>query len=491
MRITGFSSSLLPLQQKSLCTIVVFVSSSLDSSTSFHCFSLLLVLGLFRFGRLRETVLIHQQNNLHRNQTRNDSRMRTTTRPSDKSRLKRIKNRGGGCSLPVVFLVLLSLAYFWIYFSIASIDTASPSSTSSLRTPHDPYYIKSHPPKFGAQVPGVCDVPPGQGEEGPDGIQGLFKIKMAEKGPEPTEIKVLCMVYTHSGRHNVLQSIVETYAPYCDGFLAASNLTDPRLGAMHLPHAGPEAYENMWNKVQAMWFYAHENHLFDFNWFHIGGDDMYLIPSNLRRTAAHFPSNKRAWILGGSIPNSKNPKRRYCGGGAGYTLNRKALQLLVSQMTSGECPAETAPDEDVRLSRCLEDVGIRCTDTNDEDEEMRYHHLDAQFHAAWVPTRNAVWLWEKLQYFHGIRGNQSQLAQISNTSVSFHLDKSTVRSKARDRGIRRYHAILYDLCGSNFAKQVAQAATCRNDEREMLTAIWKGVPKAKDTTTYDIQRLRT
>jgi glycoprotein-N-acetylgalactosamine 3-beta-galactosyltransferase len=266
--------------------------------------------------------------------------------------------------------------------------------------------------------------------------------------------------------------------------MAASNVTEPSLGAFGLKHVGAETYGNMWNKVQAMWYYVHEHYLLEFDWFHIGGDDMYIIPENLRRTSAAFDP-KRARILGASIPNSKNPKRRYCGGGAGYTLNRRALHLLVGRFESGECPSELAPDEDVRLSRCLEDAGVKCTDTNDDHEEVRYHHLDAQFHAAWVPTRNALWLWEKLQYFHGIRGNQTMLAQISNTSVSFHLDKSMIRSRARDRGLRRYHAILYDKCGADFSNQVAQAATCSDEERNQQSALWKRTPKAKELKEFE------
>lgn len=303
----------------------------------------------------------------------------------------------------------------------------------------------------------------------------MYKIKTGEKGPVP-RIKVFCMVYTHSNRHDILQSIVETYGQNCDGFLAASNLTDPSLGAFALTHDGPEAYDNMWNKVRAMWEFIHQNFLLDFDWFHIGGDDMYLIPDNLRRLASKY-SQKRPYILGASIPNSKNPTRRYCGGGAGYTLNRKAVNTVVNRFSNGNCPAANAPDEDIRLSRCLEDIGVKCSDTNDEDEDVRYHHLDAQFHAGWVPTRHALWLWEKLQYFHNIRGNQTKLAQISNTSVSFHLAKTMVRSKSRDRGIRRYHAILNDLCGTSFSAKVADAAMCTKEQRDKLNEKWKEVPK--------------
>lgn len=373
--------------------------------------------------------------------------------------------------------LLLGGTYLWISFSLAG------NGVPSNKTPtqqHDLFYVKNHPLAFSASTPGVCDVPPGQGEEGPAGIQALYKLKTANNGPVP-KVRIFCMVYTHSNRHDVLRSIVETYAPQCDGFLAASNATDPTLGAWNIPHFGPESYENMWNKVQAMWFYVHQNFLLEFDWFHIGGDDMYVLPDNLRHmvTVNSQFTQSRPKILGGSIPNSKNPQRRYCGGGAGYTLNRRALHLVVQRFANGDCPAEIAPDEDVRISRCFEDVGVKCADTNDDAEEARYHHLDAQFHAAYVPTRNSPWLWQKLQYFHNIRGNQTKLAQISNTSVSFHMDKTIVRSKARDRGIRRYHAILYDKCGAEFAEQVSKAAMCSKDEREEMNNQWKRVPNGK------------
>jgi glycoprotein-N-acetylgalactosamine 3-beta-galactosyltransferase len=379
----------------------------------------------------------------------------------------------------------------------------SPSPAAQPQQNHDPYALHNHPPPLNTST--VCDVPPGEGEEGPAGIRGLYKIQQAlpsqlqQKNSNPNNNKdkdkkssprLFCMVYTHSNRHeDVLRSIVETYAPQCDGFLAASNVTDPTLGAFKVPHHGSEDYENMWNKVQAMWFFAYQNFLLDFDWFHIGGDDMYVIPDNLRRLGDHHTNEKkRPLYLGGSIPNSKNLARRFCGGGAGYTLNRYALHLLVQRMLNGECPAETAPDEDVRLGRCLEDAGVACHDTNDEfgddnDEggggEVRYHHLDVQFHASWTPTRHALWLWEPLQVMHGIRGNQSQLGQISNTSVSFHLDKSIVRSYALDRGMRRYHAILYQHCGPDFQRQVTRAATCTKEEREDLRKAWMKTPVAK------------
>lgn len=79
-----------------------------------------------------------------------------------------------------------------------------------------------------------------------------------------------------SNRHDtLLQTIVETYAPRCDGFMAASNLTNRTLGAVNLPHAGGhESYtQNVEYKVRSIWSYVHDHYLHDYDYFHLNGDD--------------------------------------------------------------------------------------------------------------------------------------------------------------------------------------------------------------------------
>jgi hypothetical protein len=95
--------------------------------------------------------------------------------------------------------------------------------------------------------------------------------------------KILCMVFTYEGAHKTnLQSIVDTWASQCDGFLAASNVTDVTLGAVDIKFYGPEAYGNMWRKIEAMWEYAYKYYSNEYDYFHICGDDAYVIPENLR-----------------------------------------------------------------------------------------------------------------------------------------------------------------------------------------------------------------
>ena len=106
---------------------------------------------------------------------------------------------------------------------------------------------------------------------------------MQHTPPEQSKPRILCMVYTYEGTHATnLQAVVDTWASQCDGFLAASNVTDPSLGAVDINFPGPESYTNMWNKVQAMRKYAYKHYLNEYDYFHICGDDTYVIPDNFR-----------------------------------------------------------------------------------------------------------------------------------------------------------------------------------------------------------------
>jgi hypothetical protein len=93
--------------------------------------------------------------------------------------------------------------------------------------------------------------------------------------------KIFCLIYTVDKNRNFVQSIRETWGHRCDGFLAASNVTDKTIDAVNIPHEGKETYENMWQKVRAMWTYVYVNYFDDYDWFHIGGDDMYVVSHSL------------------------------------------------------------------------------------------------------------------------------------------------------------------------------------------------------------------
>ena len=65
--------------------------------------------------------------------------------------------------------------------------------------------------------------------------------------------KIMCLVYTMADAHaNRIRAMRETWAGGCDGFLAFSTKSDPRLPVISLEHNGPESYDNMWQKVSKL-----------------------------------------------------------------------------------------------------------------------------------------------------------------------------------------------------------------------------------------------
>jgi glycoprotein-N-acetylgalactosamine 3-beta-galactosyltransferase len=331
----------------------------------------------------------------------------------------------------------------------------------------------------------VCDIPPGLAEEGPQGLQGLWKIRQGlllqqqQRQQEPQNHhhhhhpRVLCLVYTHSNRHDTaLRAIVDTWGVDCDGFLAISNQTHAPLGAVHIYHPGTESYRNMWQKVRHAWMYVHEHYRNDYDWFHMGGDDHYVVVPNLRRFVAtlmmassdsnnnNTEDEQQPLYLGSSMVDYK-VRYRFCGGGAGYTLNRAALQLLSEALPN--CFANTTTSEEDRcIGRCLywnpRNVTVLCQNSNDELDEQRYHAMDVQFHAAYYTDRKVPWDAKALKRKHNITTTQIGLKQISQSSISFHLTSAMVESRHADRGMRRYHALLFGKC-DGMDVQMKQLAT--------------------------------
>ena len=52
----------------------------------------------------------------------------------------------------------------------------------------------------------------------------------------------------------------------CDGYMAASSITDPSLGAVNIIHEGPEEYNNMWQKLKSIWSYVYDNYYEKVSW---------------------------------------------------------------------------------------------------------------------------------------------------------------------------------------------------------------------------------
>jgi glycoprotein-N-acetylgalactosamine 3-beta-galactosyltransferase len=96
-----------------------------------------------------------------------------------------------------------------------------------------------------------------------------------------------------------------------------------------------------------MWSYIYDNYYEKYDWFHIGGDDLFLIIENLRfyleseeiKTAAnggeYLPDGTETaqtpLLLGRRFAYMGDLNDIFDSGGSGYTMNKAALKLLVTE----------------------------------------------------------------------------------------------------------------------------------------------------------------
>lgn len=283
-----------------------------------------------------------------------------------------------------------------------------------------------------SSCPSVCALRAGQGLEEDGGWKLLTEqIRVAQHDAHKT-VRILCAIYTHAGQHDMVETVARTWGKQCDGFLAFSTETHPSLGIVHLLHEGPEAYGNMWQKVRSIWGYLYQHYLHEFDFFHICGDDTYVIVPNLRMFLQNHTSTLRPMHFGQWIPHGNTV---YTGGGPGYTLNRAALALFVEQAHA--CHASTvASYEDRLMSMCLQQMGVYPSDTRDHNLQQLYH--DVSPHSLYLSTTKGRSFHARAAAFWESKFNTSfsKLQNAGQFSVAFH-------DLFAPCYLQRVHAILY------------------------------------------------
>lgn len=206
--------------------------------------------------------------------------------------------------------------------------------------------------------------------------------------------KVLCMIYTMEENHATnIRAIRETWAPGCDGFLAFSTKTDPRLPAISIPHKGEESYNNMWQKIRSMWEFVGKHYQSDFDWFYIGGEDLMVIPQNLKNYLGTYDATK-PFFLGRRFKGGGSGTY-FNSGGAGYALSRASLQCLMEHFETPACsPDRHTSMEDVMIAQCLQNAcNISFSDTRDEQKRERFHPFAPQLQYSWEHPKPGAHDW--------------------------------------------------------------------------------------------------
>ena len=139
-----------------------------------------------------------------------------------------------------------------------------------------------------------------------------------------------------------------------------------------------------------MWSYIYDNYYQDgYDWFHIGGDDLYLIVENLRlyleseeiQTAAnggvYLPDGSETTqtplFLGRRFAYQGDMNDIFVSGGSGYTMNRAALKALVTEGFPKMFAHAHTFSEDTMIARLFrQKFNVFPYDTKDDAGGERY-----------------------------------------------------------------------------------------------------------------------
>lgn len=233
--------------------------------------------------------------------------------------------------------------------------------------------------------------------------------------------KVFCGIYTMEKNHATnTQATRTTWAKRCDGFIAFSTKTDPAYSAMAITHEGEESYDNMWQKSRAIWKFVYAELRHEFDYFLLGGDDMFYIVENLR-AYLNSPEIVTATDTGKPLFLGRKfqpPKQIvFNSGGAGYILNRRALEILGENLDRPHCfPHQHGFWEDVNVANCLlHSAEIAPYDTRDPLQRERFHPFTPGNHLTYrINEKNPDW------YANYNPGLKTGYECCSDASISFH-----------------------------------------------------------------------
>lgn len=274
-------------------------------------------------------------------------------------------------------------------------------------------------------------------------------IEGHEKKGKEGRVKIFCFVYTIADSHDRIPPILQSWGQKCDGFMVASTKTDKSLHTVNILHEGPEEYGNIWQKVRSIWSYVYDNYYEDYDFFHIGGDDLYVLVENLRmylesdeiKLAAQGgapngvpPGTEKPLFLGRRFAEGGNLQRIFNSGGSGYTINKAGIKALVGKFPT--CfPNRKTFAEDVMVADCFRQMGVYPFETKDNKGSERYMPFTPVNHMNYRMPADPSKDWYVKYSPNGIKTGYDH---CSEGSVAFHYVKGDL--------MKRMHAILYHLC---------------------------------------------
>jgi glycoprotein-N-acetylgalactosamine 3-beta-galactosyltransferase len=220
-----------------------------------------------------------------------------------------------------------------------------------------------------------------------------------------------------------------------------------------------------------MWTYVYDHFLDDYDYFFIGGDDVYMAVENLRsylagpevqRLMDGYIDSISARFKNETLATSKlRPRpllmstpmmwrtKPVIAGGAGYLLNQASLQIWGKHGADYYETDLVDSKEDFLFGYFLANQGVYMSDTQDEFGGCRFCS-GAEFSYNFDGIRSPVNP-RRLKNLFGLK-IRSGIDYPSEQQISFHLkdDKPHLQRLGKHNTVSqlavRYHALLYKLC---------------------------------------------
>lgn len=180
------------------------------------------------------------------------------------------------------------------------------------------------------------------------------------------------------------------------------------------------------------------------------GDDLFLLVENFRyyleseeiRTAANggvfLPDGTETkmtpLLLGRRFAYLGDMEEIFDSGGSGYTMNKAALKLLVTESFPNYFPHAKTFSEDTMVAKLLHKAGVLPYDTKDDDGGERYMPFLPGHHYGYRLPKDPSKDWYA-KYSINIKEGPEH---CSPRSIAFHYVKGDM--------MKRLFALAYDMC---------------------------------------------
>ena len=193
-------------------------------------------------------------------------------------------------------------------------------------------------------------------------------------------IKIFCWVkYDQASSHSkstnfypteetFYKTIMATWGRKCTKIVFFTNRASDNLNEEHFVLLNTNDLQSWFSSYKSIQTICEKYNLYDYDWFLKVEEDTFIIMENLLYFLAVFDSTLPYYFgyLYGSTASLI-----YNVAGPGTVLSQAAMKRLYSATKTGLC-IPSYEFEDAALARCLQKLGVRCSDTRDSLGRNRF-----------------------------------------------------------------------------------------------------------------------